>query len=217
MKLARWVHTTRRAPGRAHGRRIGSLDSPEAVDTSHQAAGRKPTYFSANATIDDIAEDLVGLMMAQGVPSRHLEHSLQFLAPLGIDERKLHSLLTEHSRIRGNEVFPLLDPEKAEGLESLTALLYQLGFSPREVGIALTQLPQLADMSTATMGLRILRCKALGMDGGQIIRLVSTAPVTMMWEDECMCPDTPVDLSMAPYVLLLLMARLLRLAATDLL
>lgn len=134
-------------------------------------------------------------MLAQGASLEDLEQSLKLLAPLGIDDHKLHSLLTEHNRIHGTEVFALLDPEKAEGLRDLTSLLYQLGFSPREVGNALTQLPQLAGMSTATMGLRILRCKALGMDGGQIIRLVCTAPVTMMWEDECTPPATSMPVS----------------------
>jgi hypothetical protein len=98
-------------------------------------------------------------------------------------------MIAEHSGLHGTSVFPLLDPQKAQGLQDLTSLLYQLGFSPREVGKALLVLPELAEMSTATMGLRILRCKALGMDGGHITRLITTAPVVLLWEDECAHPS----------------------------
>lgn len=207
MNFARWVQTRQRAAGRASGHRIGSLHSqdPEEIPRSNSwgtaaqayetayspeaAKNSSSSYFSADATVNDISEELVDLMLSQGISSKHLEDSLKFLAPLGIDEHKLYILLTEHSRIHGGGMFPLLDPAKASGLRELTSLLYQLGFSPREVGNALKELPQLAEMSTATMGLRVLRCKAIGMHGAQIIRLISAAPVTMMWEDECAQPS----------------------------
>lgn len=113
---------------------------------------------------------------------------LQFLEPLGIDIAKLDRLIGEDKRLLRGGIFPLIDPERAEGLQELIMLLYHLGFSPREVGEALQGLPQLADMSTATMGLRVLRCKAIGMDRGNIIRLIRHAPVCLAWEDECMPP-----------------------------
>jgi mTERF len=180
------MRTERRGSGKAHGRRIGSLNS---LDDSSAAASRHNTYFTGNSTVEDIAEELVHHAASQGMSPTHLEESLKFLAPLGVDVIKISGMITEHCRLHGTSVFPLLDPRKEQGLRALTSLLYQLGFSPTEVGKALLVLPELAEMSTATMGLRVLRCKALGMDGGQITRLISTAPVVMFWEDECAHPS----------------------------
>ena len=125
------------------------------------------------------------MAMAQGVSSDDLRHRLEFLAPLGLDAVKLKRLMSDYEQAHGGAVLPLLDPEKAQGLQELVSLLYELSFSCREVGEAVQALPQLANMSAGTMGMRVLRCKALGMDRAQIVRLVSVAPVVMMWEDEC--------------------------------
>jgi hypothetical protein len=179
------MRTEKRGSGKAHGRRIGSLNS---LDDESPASRRHNSHFTPSSDFEDNPQVLVNHAASHGMSPTHLQQSHELLLPLGVDSFKLSAMITEHNRLHRTSVFPLLDHEKQQGLRDVASLLYQLGLSPREVGKSLLLLPEVAEMSTAALGLRVLRCKALGMNGGHIAHLISTAPVVLLWEDECAHP-----------------------------
>jgi mTERF len=133
-----------------------------------------------------LAQQLVSETAAAGMSTEVLQERVQFLSNLCVKE-ELAQLITEHFLIHGT-LTPLLDPTKASAMQELCSFLYQLGFSPREIGEAFQRLPQLTEMSSGTLGLRVLRCKSIGMETPHIVQLFSAAPVLATWGDECMDP-----------------------------
>lgn len=60
----------------------------------------------------------------------------------------------------------------------------------QELGMTLEGVPEVAQVSTAQMGLRMLRAKALGMPQRDVLLLLYRVPVVFLWDDECapLCP-----------------------------
>lgn len=51
--------------------------------------------------------------------------------------------------------------------------------------------PEVAQVSTGQMGMRMLQAKALGMQQRQLLRLLADVPVSFLWEDYCAPPPMP--------------------------
>lgn len=80
---------------------------------------------------------------------------------------------------------PLVTPANYTYHTIITIITSHPPYAVQELGMTLEGVPEVAQVSTAQMGLRMLRAKALGMPQRDVLLLLYRVPVVFLWDDEC--------------------------------
>eukprot|EP00892_Ulva_mutabilis_P011479 jgi/Ulvmu1/8703/UM047_0043.1 len=140
-------------------------------------------YLTSLHIEESLSDEIVSNTALSDASGEDVRERLVFLSGFGpvFTLSSMASMIRRYFR-HNQRLWPLIDTSLP--LEDLASFLYQQGAMPRELGMTLDAVPEVAGVSTGQMGLRMLRAKALGMEQRDVLRLLYRVPVTFVWDDE---------------------------------